>query len=234
MDHYDICNKAFLCDPSFDIDSMEWFKNEHHRVNIVRKEDVDVLEEETDDETPALPSEQTESKRSVTELRAGDMDYFLFGSGRTNHCNVQRQTLQTHSLFMGQVAASHGQHVQNINGQTAVYGQNCHGQNVQNYGQMAMAMPMGQKMNMNQQCQWHQTGSGMNMNVRMGSAMEMESHYEMGSNYGMGSHYGMGPGSGVPMGMGMDYGVRMGMNHHGFATNDYGMNPQHRMQHHPM
>jgi len=35
MDCYDVSNKAILCDPSFDVDSLEWFKNSHNRLRVV-------------------------------------------------------------------------------------------------------------------------------------------------------------------------------------------------------
>ena len=38
MDHHDITNKAFLCDPSFNIESMKWFKNSCGKLNIIRGE----------------------------------------------------------------------------------------------------------------------------------------------------------------------------------------------------
>ena len=36
MDHYDITNKAIQCDPSFDIQSMNWFTNDFNRMRIIR------------------------------------------------------------------------------------------------------------------------------------------------------------------------------------------------------
>ena len=41
MDHYDITNKAIQCDPSFDIQSMDWFTNDFNRLEIT----PDVLSE---------------------------------------------------------------------------------------------------------------------------------------------------------------------------------------------
>ena len=35
MDRYDITNKAIQCDPSFDIQSMEWFQNDFNRMRII-------------------------------------------------------------------------------------------------------------------------------------------------------------------------------------------------------
>ena len=35
MDHYDVSNKAILCNPSFDEDSVNWFQNSYDRLRIV-------------------------------------------------------------------------------------------------------------------------------------------------------------------------------------------------------
>ena len=40
LDRYDICNKAILCNPSFDVDSIRWFKNSYDRLRIVPDEEL--------------------------------------------------------------------------------------------------------------------------------------------------------------------------------------------------
>merc|ERR1719189_2416808 len=43
MDRYDISNKAILCDPSFDVDSIQWFQNSYNRLRIVPDEEVESM-----------------------------------------------------------------------------------------------------------------------------------------------------------------------------------------------
>ena len=35
MDRYDISNKAILCDPSFDVDALKWFKSDYSKLRIL-------------------------------------------------------------------------------------------------------------------------------------------------------------------------------------------------------
>ncbi len=39
LDHYDISNKAILCDPSFNMDAIQWFRNSFSRLRIVPDEE---------------------------------------------------------------------------------------------------------------------------------------------------------------------------------------------------
>ena len=50
MDHYDITNKAVLCDPKFEVDSMEWFKNKHQRLRIILDGELKEFQERIKDD----------------------------------------------------------------------------------------------------------------------------------------------------------------------------------------
>merc|ERR1719229_96342 len=39
MDRYDITNKAILCNPAFDVQSVEWFRNDYDRLKVIPDEE---------------------------------------------------------------------------------------------------------------------------------------------------------------------------------------------------
>ena len=108
MDCYDITNKALLCDPSFDVDALNWFKSDYSKLRILpdgMEPPMDtrsqmptrsqipgpsqmvfelsaqsLVSEEAPFETPALPIEPLSESKSA-ELGTAEMDFLLFGVG---------------------------------------------------------------------------------------------------------------------------------------------------------
>merc|ERR1719356_1362242 len=58
MDHHDITNKAIQCDPSFDIQSMDWFTNDINRLKIVPDVPRSIRESQNRRSTSERPNRQ--------------------------------------------------------------------------------------------------------------------------------------------------------------------------------
>jgi hypothetical protein len=88
LDHYDISNKAILCDPQFDLDSIQWFSNSFNRLRIV-------------------PDDECRSMRSVGSVPFVDIDDTLSVDSRSTFLTeCTRSTHSTASLEASSLSLS--------------------------------------------------------------------------------------------------------------------------------
>jgi len=69
MDRYDITNKAILCDPSFDVDQLKWFKNRCNKLRVIREHRTRSNGSPTGCSVPSMSSQATVGSTLCLEPR---------------------------------------------------------------------------------------------------------------------------------------------------------------------
>lgn len=121
LDRYDITNKAILCDPSFDVEGFEWFRNTVDRLMIVQDDDVDLSS--MDSAYPLSASNESPSDSGIVPI---SMQYQPSYSNRcmnTTPLPVEYGVIQNGNISAEELLDFMQQVIRNAEHNKAYYGQ---------------------------------------------------------------------------------------------------------------